>query len=202
MRVWTVQPISLYEKFKREKVLHADYSKSTEVFSSGIACECFDTAYKWMISQMKSRIGIKPELDNINLAPWWAWYKFDNKNRDSEDFKYYGIPGKEYAVIELDLPDNEVLLSDYDAWHGVLNKWYIDDSTNEEEYDKNHDWFNSLSAEEQDRVRTESWNKIFDITVIDNDWYRNGFYVQATFWELRLDNIKSVKTIVCENAVD
>lgn len=55
------------------------------------------------------------------------------------------------------------------------------------------DWFNSLKPEEKAKLTIESWQKIFDVTKQKNDWFINGRYIQATFWELRKDMVTNIK---------
>jgi hypothetical protein len=87
-----------------------------------------------------------------------------------------------------------VLLSDEEAWHAVLNDSYHGNSTNEQEFDAEWEWFESLPPDEQDRIKRKSWGKIFIVSPpFENDWERRGKYIQATFWELRLDQIIAIR---------
>ena len=47
----------------------------------------------------------------------------------------------------------------------------------------------SKLPDKMDSVRRKSWERIFDKGDTDNDWY----FVQATFWELRTEQVKSVR---------
>ena len=64
---------------------------------------------------------------------------------------------------------------------------------NEEDYDKAHGWFDSLSKEQQEIEKEKSWHQIFNIEPYDSYWIARGNYVQAIFWELRLENVKNVQ---------
>ncbi len=60
-----------------------------------------------------------------------------------------------------------------------------------------NEWFDNLSTIEQDAVKRESWRKIFDINPpIDTEWNKIGRYVQATFWEFRLEQVVRVQTLL------
>lgn len=83
--------------------------------------------------------------------------------------------------------------SDYNSWHYVLNHCWFDDSQTENEWNALCDWFNSLKPEEKAKLTIESWQKIFDVTKQKNDWFTNGRYIQATFWELRKDMVTNIK---------
>ena len=55
--------------------------------------------------------------------------------------------------------------------------------------------YESLSDAEKKKARMESWNKIFDVTPYENEWNRNGEYIQATFWEIKPEYVMDVRDI-------
>ena len=185
MRLWTIQPAEVLDIIRKTGVYRCDTSKSDGIINNG-----FETAYTYMAEQMRNRIG--PPPPGVDL-PVWAWYKWDWQHRRPDmrltDFKYHAGP---HALIELELPFSEVLLSDHTTWHIVLNNGYYDDSTNEEEFDANMAAFHALPIAEQESIKHASWSRIFDITPVETEWASNGKYVQATFWELKQSNIKQV----------
>ena len=83
-------------------------------------------------------------------------------------------------------PDKDVLLSDEENWHLVLNDSYIADS--EEDFDN---FYNHPSEIEKEL----SWEKIFDVSPFENGWSRKGMFVQATFWELSLSEVVRVISV-------
>ena len=226
MLVWTHQPLSLYEKLLVRGVIHCD--PDHEEFGKD-----YVTAYKWIAKQMEYRIGKPPK--NVRY-PFWAWALLDGNPIKKPDlrrseFNNSGTVG-EQVLIELEIPDTDVLLSDEENWHYVLNNWYLQNKNGEVEADM---WFDNLSADEQEPIVKEalytqekysdiadtdadgsydwlmrekvdawlkslppnervlkerkSWEKIFDKDDPDNDWE----FVQATFWELRAEQVKSVR---------
>ena len=43
-------------------------------------------------------------------------------------------------------------------------------------------------------MKQKSWEKIFDVfPPFKNEWKNQGKYIQATFWELRLDQVVAVR---------
>ncbi len=79
-------------------------------------------------------------------------------------------------------------------WNLILNDSYIGDSKNEEEFDIENDWFEKLPQTQQKMLKEKSWEKIFDISPpINTRWYRCGMFIQATFWELRLEYVIAVR---------
>lgn len=66
--------------------------------------------------------------------------------------------------------------------------------SDEQEMEREYAWFDNLSAEDQTKVKMESWEKIFIVSPpFESEWECRGKYVQATFWELRLDQVVAVR---------
>ena len=120
MRLWTIQPLEVLEKIKQkgEFVCNPVYSDSD-----------FKRAYYWLVKQMDSR-GIEHPY-GLEL-PIWAWYKTDWENKkpdlEQEDFS---DKRENLVCIELEIDDKDVLLSDFYAWHYVLNDSFLDSSHND-----------------------------------------------------------------------
>lgn len=55
-------------------------------------------------------------------------------------------------------------------------------------------WFDSLPSEEQTAVKMKSWEKIFNVSPpYESVWGCCGKYVQATFWEMKLDQVVAIR---------
>lgn len=84
----------------------------------------------------------------------------------------------ECVCIELEIPDNQVVLSDFTAWHFVLNKSYLNQKCYSEEiFDKDQAWLNSLSPQDRYKVIVNSWNNIFDIQPFSSGFLEKGRYI-------------------------
>lgn len=180
MRLWTIQPKMFYEKLLQEKVVFCKPELSEHIQEWN-----FKPAYDWLVSQMECRIGAAP----VGVRyPIWAWYTLDGKNEKPDlrktEFRYYR---EEQVCIELEIPDQYVLLSDEEEWHVVLNDWYL---ANDEDFDREYEWFKALPENEQEAAKQKSWEKIFQVFKEDGT---SAKYIQATFWELRLEYAKSVR---------
>ena len=183
MILWTIKPASLYEQILRDGYYHFDENKAGDAFN-----EDFQAAYDWLAEEMIKRIGKSPEGVHY---PVWAWYIHDSKRKKPDLRKAeYGRKGEAMVCMEIEIPDDEVVLSDEEAWHFVLNKWYMSNASCEEEYDKEEVWLDGLNEDEKRKAIVDSWQHIFDITPFNNDFKIKGRYVQATFWELRADQIR------------
>ncbi|WP_418790896.1 DUF3841 domain-containing protein [Phosphitispora sp. TUW77] len=187
MRLWSVQPERLYEKLKIEKIVYCDPLQSELVIECG-----FGPAYNWLAEQMALRVG--PPPTGVKY-PFWAWHTVEWKHQkpDLRRAEFRSYSGNQIC-IELEVPDNDVLLSNEDMWHIVLNNSYYGDCSNEQEYEAEDKWFESLPPQEQLQVKRKSWEKIFDVSSPrENEWDSHGKYIQATFWALRLDQVVDVR---------
>jgi hypothetical protein len=97
------------------------------------------------------------------------------------------------VCLELELPDHEVLLSDEENWHIVLNNCFYSKADNEADDENEWEWLHSLSPEKQEAEKRKSWEKVFGIEPLNSGWSVQGRFVQATFWELRLSDVVSVR---------
>ncbi len=79
----------------------------------------FADAYHWMVSDMSKRIGSLP--DGVQY-PVWTWYQMDGK-RQRHDPRYggYAPHGTPLILLTIDIDERDVVLSDFDDWHFVLN---------------------------------------------------------------------------------
>ena len=188
MILWTMQPIEIWNLIQDTGVYRCDPLKSSmpepEVSSK----------YQWLIRQMEARIGPPPEGV---VYPVWAWYKQkgQHKKPDLRGERWcYGPGNEKYSCIEFEVPDNKVLLSDFDAWSIILCNGLLNETKAED--DKANEYFAMLSLDEQIAFKEENWKKVFDISQKKNKWMTRGDWVQATLWELRKESIRYVRFFV------
>ena len=161
MKVWTIQPWSVWLQLKKNGVYYANENLSQLLHPRDHLLEDeFTKAYRWMTKQMKEKISLPPE--NMN-TPIWCWYAQDDhivpKNR------YYS----NQACIELELPANKILLSDFDLWHVVLMDGFVPpDDMDFEKYSREDDRIEGLPELEKQKIIEESWQHIFDVKKMVN----------------------------------
>ncbi len=110
--------------------------------------------------------------------------------------------------VEFQATNTEVLLSDFDLWHYVLNYWYLPESDNDEKafekklarlglsfYKRDHQ--NPLPDVRYRRAIERSWERIFDIKWVDRAHTitepLEKKSIQATLWEIRLEDVAETK---------
>ena len=186
MQVWTIQSVEVLAQLKEERVLHADPVRVPKEFRQ---------AYGWMRAQMKQRL---PHYDGHH--PWWGWYS------PRPDLRHSGhlARGTQGMRLELELDPAEVLLSDFDAWHAVLNRGYLGFSEAEDDA-----WYGRFEAAVPNRWTwpppepwysdiLTSWERIFDLETLTASeyWQSEPRYIQATFEALRLVDVRKCTPFV------
>jgi hypothetical protein len=179
MILWTIQPEGVYQELQNTGIYHCDIGQGS--------MPEYRLEYDWFVAQMKKRIGLPP--DGVKY-PVWAWYKWEGK-RKKPDLRrerwQCGLRGDIFYCLTIEIPDEHVLLSDFDMWSIILLHGLL--STTEEEDTQLEKIYDSLNPEEQKKMRNKNWEGAFDLTPLRNEWMTRGESIQATFWELRYEQV-------------
>ena len=198
MRLYSIQPLTCYETLLRGDPWHVDLDQSEHLEPS------FRRAYQWLASQMKAR-GILPHRAETKYPVWaWHWWNGEGEPRPdltSEEFLETAAETPS-VLLTLEVPDNEVLLSDLEAWHWVLNGSYFGPEDRDDDFierchvagaAKLED--NSLTDAALQAELEETWPRIFNISgaceITGHAPGENS--VQATFWELTPEYVLEVE---------
>lgn len=179
MKLWTTMPARVYkETIEKTGIYQCDPDKS-ELLTWDDSGRQFANAYDWMSRYMAEKVGPPPEGVKY---PVWAWYRLRTR-QSRPDLRWVEFRGaaEEMVLIELEKEDSQVVLSDEEIWTAAqLNNaaW----CRNNEELD----WYYDPDTEEKEkkRFRKESWYRVFEVD--------QASHVQATFWELRKQEIKKI----------
>jgi hypothetical protein len=181
MRLWTIRSEKAWRSAQK------GFSGEFFIWNSADAEWSFQTAYHWMAKQMRERLRIPTR--RLITFPVWAWVK-----RPDLRWERHNYHGRQ-VLIEFEEDAKNVLLSDFDNWHFVLNSYYLgtqkDTNTYERDLKKAGLRFRRFEQLPWDfRIRVEkSWEAgVFKI--------RKKSTVQATLWEIPLKNIKKVVPFV------
>ena len=171
MRLWSFQPKEIADelcsgaRFICDPELSAHYGPYEE----------FRRAYDWLMVEMEERI---PRPAGVEL-PVWAWARNHGEIRKPDRrrmlFSHYA---KSDVILELDVPDELVVLSDFDDWHAILNGVPI---MSEEE------WISSWDREFSEEEIRESWKKVLSV--------EHKEFVQACLWTIEPEWLVQVHTL-------
>lgn len=127
-----------------------------------------------MDEQLIKRVGPRPTSGS---TPIWCWYAQD-KRQMSQDIYY---PNQ--VCLELEVPNNQVLLSDFDLWHIVLGQGYF--SKTAESYDQEIAEVDKLPPLQKEQAYRKSWEQIFNVN-------KDGQWIQACIWNLKYEQVVKV----------
>ena len=176
MLLWTVQHRAAYEQMFQTGTLRAN---EAHLF-------CGDElkfAYDWLAAQMRERVGEPPEGVNY---PVWAWYQYNGMRKRPDmrgPHRRYRARGTPIVLLTVDVPEKNVLLSDFDMWHCVLNNGYIDvDEADDESF-----------CGGQVEIE-QSWRHVLEIeTAFELYGGAEERSIQATMWEIRAEWVKKAE---------
>lgn len=182
IKLWTIQVPEVYQIIRNKGI----YTVSSQYIDKD-----FKRAYDWLVQQMQQRIGCRPQGV---IYPIWGWYKRKGQNKKPDLRESgYAKKGQKCVLMELEVPLSEVVFTDFIAWHYVLNNSFLSLQPNETLYDEEQKKLSTLDNTSYNKAIQNSWQGVFDIEPFENEWMSKGAYVQATFWVLRKEYIKSVK---------
>lgn len=186
MTVWTVQPKTALDDIEKTGVFRCDESKSFNLSKSG----SLKPQYNWLIEQMNRRIGKAPEGVTY---PIWAWHTWEYERRKPDvDSAAFVERDYESVCFKLDIPENELLLSDFEAWQIAMNGWYLSYEQDSKKLDAFLDELDGLDQKEQEEIIKASWENVFITDRLESDGFSRGKYIQATFWEIKKEYIVEI----------
>jgi hypothetical protein len=187
MILWTIQDMRAWAALQREGVLRADGRRVLPYHRH---------AYRWMSDQMRLRL--PPHRARF---PLWGWYRWQGTKQCWPDLRASGhlTKGTTGVRIEFELPEENVLLSDFNGWHCVLNRSFLPINEPEDEgftrdlEKAGVEWRWPYPEPFHARV-VSSWQRIFDLQGSDAEWWDppSKRSIQATFWELTIPQIRRV----------
>jgi len=108
VRLWTIQPVEFWEASKEKGVLRSDGRR----LAHG---QDFRYPYRWLREQMKQRVpgyGGRP--------PLWFWLEKPDMRKTCWSEGGLGV-----IRLEVEVPEERVLVSDFLLWHTPLNGGYL-----------------------------------------------------------------------------
>lgn len=175
MILWTIQHKNAYENMMKNGRSVAD---ETSMYIPDIIGE----AYIWMANKMKEFIGDPPESVRF---PVWAWYQWEGlrKRPDMRSHRFYGEKGTPIVLLTVEVPDEKVVLSDFDMWHCILNDDYLPLTVSDDKDEFTND------------EKIFSWNNVFKYD-IETDLWNTPKSTQATMWEIKKEWVLKVEHFV------
>ena len=141
--------------------------------------------YEWMYDQYKQRIG------SYEKSLVWVWEKIPDfyfeQDEDEEWIVERDEPYRYRVLLVLDIPQERILWSDYDAWHVPLNDGQI--LTKVEELEE---------AQGKKFDETHGWEYVFDLEwLMENEW-SGEITKQGVFDVVDISAIQEIRYYDCK----
>lgn len=162
-------------------------------------------AYQWLAKRMQEK-GVLSPVSPLPAYPVWAWFWWYGENKKRPDLRYQssrtarGTDG--CVLIKLHVPREFVCLTDFNAWHNVLNHWYFPANEDDDEvFDAEVRASGHTDALQllhlppgtlRDKMET-SWEKVFDINAEPDNWWFQPYetrVIQATMFALAKEHVR------------
>ena len=183
MKLYTIQHESVYHKILKNKVYTTD--------KRFICSKSFQKAYEWMSKMMKKyRVGSSRPIfcyvDKPDLRV--ERYSFS----DTRKAKSLNM-----VLLEIEVPDERVLISDFSLWHFVLNDYSIFFGSEEEV------WEGKEKTKSYIKFKEKSWERCLvlpqnDFSNYPKDLQSSGMK-QACIPEIKQEYIKKVTPFILIN---
>jgi hypothetical protein len=166
MKFWTIQNIDCWKNAKAKGYLEGDPDC---IFKE------FIDSYNWMMKQMSKRL-----INYQGNYPIWLWLtRPDLRQTGHLNKKERGV------LLELELNEDEVLISDFMAWHTVLNNGFLALTEVEDEM---------FEARKLSMTKEESWKRIFNYKELKKYEYWEGEEIlQAVTGRIDISRIQTIK---------
>ncbi|PSV00573.1 DUF3841 domain-containing protein [Photobacterium kishitanii] len=170
MKAWSIISRDAFKILKAHGVLTCNNVNLTQASET----RWFSVAYQYMREAMKKK-GLKP--DNEKQYPLWVWT--ERSGEKGAEPNYLSDESFDSILLELEIPESELLQSSFELWEAVLNGVNFNKHWNDE------------SASSLNEI-TESWSCVFNI-----DSYVEGYSpitlddrnTQATCWKLTKEHV-------------
>ena len=193
MRLWTVQPIEVYNQ-----VMSADGYSVNLSHADCLASEFefFREAYAWLHDKAVDR-----GLEDNGRGMIWAWYrfgKFSRRKPDVRTLRKMSGPGRKMCCMTLEVPDDKVLLMDTNQWGMRLNGSACvtaeEEAMDDEQYDKRLKELYAMPEADLLRYSESTWDLVFDTSM--------AWSIEAVFFGLDRSMVRGVQFFTGEGTAE
>jgi len=165
-------------------------------------------AYEFMANKLNNKYSLSNIHKNIKF-PRWGWQQIlgETDMNKVDDYHFVNHPEETTYRLSIEIPNEQVLLSDFDVWHCCLNGFPVFSQKQSDEMDyfvynvlkKNYsdilvDNSGNIVIDNIKKKIYQSWNKIFDPTFNDIDYVYEKRTWQGVFWYIDIKQVIDVKS--------
>lgn len=197
MKIYTFQPTFIWEVIQQDGFYHPfDLFEKNEILKEDLSLNWGLThSYLWLKEKMLEKGVIYKHYHQHLIWGWAQWYG-NKKKPDKRYSSVFSFSNEPFVMMELDIDSSRVSLTDYDAWHYVLNYLYIGGKKESDSFSEKFNYYqeNPLSDPKADKELKDTWDHIFDLDKICSllQYPKEQQSIQATFFEIFLEDVKKV----------
>lgn len=175
MVVWVIVKEKVYQELKQgipycSTISDSPWDEETQESEVG---------FQFLMKQMYKEIGFPPKHDIVPVIAWHTYYG-GREIPDKDEFLYLDKTGM--ICLEIEIPDNKILLIDALACTMLMEGEYISRSEELEELNAELDEFNSMGVAKRAYETRRSWQRVFDIS--------KSAYILGLFWQIEPQMVK------------
>lgn len=197
MRLYSYQPVWVYEQLKQTGYWRPSGTKNRMEDALDTPDEVcpFILSYQWLgeFMQTKGISSLRPVQSVMDMV--WAWAEEPERHPDGSS-SFYSVP---HVLLELEVSENRVLLSDFDVWHHPLNLWPVAPYEEVNAFMDTFDW-SQRSLPEGLAILKESWPRVADLpycaAIIQADDPTHQQSIQATLFDICLKDVVKATYLV------
>ena len=186
MRLWTTMAKTVYDQTLGKHESYTCKTEKCDMLNFDGPTGQYHKAYNWLVYEMTKRIGPAP---NGITYPVWAWHTVRGLHkRPNLHWNEFRNAPEPMVLIELEVDDDKVVLTDEEIWTcGQLNDAPCFMDAPDEQLDAELEWYyenTDIPQSEKEKFKMSTWSRIFNT--------EKSEHIQATFWELKPENVKKV----------
>lgn len=184
---WTIVPSEISEAILSGDQIYSDLT---------LAEPYYVEAYAWMKGIMAD-CGLHKPQDGV--TPWWCWIQYGG---GSVKPRNHVLRSGDCVMLELRIPASDLLLSDFDLWHSVLNccPAFLSEAEDDDFYHRLEAFGpNSKDSPYPEPFMSEvqsSWYRIFDLGIeaeyATYSLEKKG--IQGVFWAMKPEYVVGIAT--------
>lgn len=180
MILWTIQNLLVLERLRTTGFISAKLPESEDRYSS--------VADKWMTKRLNLSTPFCCDY------PIWGWFRYsESTSRPDLRCKWLLPRGTRGCLLKIDIPDSEVLLSQFEMWTWVMRGQLLPLNCDDKQCSCNN--ISKTPHDINSRKVSDSWEAIFDLNAgCEMFWgLRDSRAIQACFPVLRIEHVKDIR---------
>ena len=192
MRLYTFQPLWIVDTLKTTGYWRPEGTRQRLLATLDTPDEpCpFMVSYDWLGTYMleQGRVPLRPVKDVMDLV--WLWANRPELHTDGGS-SFYAEP---HALLELEIPEERVLLTDFDIWHHPLNMWPVAPYAEVDAFQDKAPWEHRYTDPALLAELKATWPRVCDLAYCAT--IKEGFdplAVQATVFDISLKDVVRIE---------